>query len=82
MKNLVPKLNAQLEKIIEEIADLDKGIDKLINEQIAKQILTAFEQYATDIETLRRRTIKMQENEELKSFSWNPHEQCSKFLWN
>jgi hypothetical protein len=40
-------------------------------------------QYAADIETLRLEAIKMQENEELKKIiSWNPHEQCSKFLWN
>jgi hypothetical protein len=35
---------------------------------------TAFEQYATDIETLRLEAIKMQENEELKKITWNPHE--------
>jgi hypothetical protein len=39
MEELLPKLNAQLAKVIEEIADLDKGIDKLINEQIAKAVL-------------------------------------------
>jgi hypothetical protein len=47
--------------------------------KLLKQNTYAFEQYATDIETLRLEAIKMQENEELKKIiSWNPHEQCSK----
>lgn len=59
----IPALNKKAEDLVKDIADLKEGLDKLINEQIAKQeILSAFEQFAEDVKRQEEEAAQMQRN--------------------
>jgi hypothetical protein len=59
----IPALNKKAEELVKDIADLKEGLDKLINEQIAKrEILNAFEQFAEDVKKQEEEAAQMQRN--------------------
>lgn len=63
----IPALNKKAEELVKDIADLKEGLDKLINEQIAKrEILNAFEQFAEDIKKQEEEAKQMQRNVTLR----------------
>jgi len=59
----IPALNKKAEELVKDIADLKEGLDKLVNEQIAKrEILDAFEQFAEDVKRQEEEAKQMQRN--------------------
>lgn len=63
----IPALNKKAEDLVKDIADLKEGLDKLINEQIAKrEILNAFEQFAEDVKKQEEEAAQMQRNVTLR----------------
>ena len=59
----IPALNKKAEDLVKDITDLKEGLDKLINEQIAKQeILSAFEKFAEDVKQQEEEAKQMQRN--------------------
>lgn len=63
----ISPLNKKAEELAKDIADLKEGLDKLINEQIAKrEILNAFEQFAEDVKKQEEEAAQMQRNVTLR----------------
>jgi hypothetical protein len=59
----IPTLNKKAEDLVKDVYDLKEGLDKLINEQIAKrEILNAFEQFAEDVKRQEEEAKQMQRN--------------------
>jgi len=59
----IPALSKKAEDLVKDIKDLKEGLDKLINEQIAKkEILDAFEQFAEDVKRQEEEAKQMQRN--------------------
>lgn len=59
----IPELNKKAEELVNDIKELKEGLDKLINEQTAKQeILNAFEQFAEDVKKQEEEEKQMQRN--------------------
>jgi hypothetical protein len=63
----IPELSKKAEDLVNDIAELKKGLDQLINEQLAKaRILETFEKFAEDEKAKEAEEKKMRENESLK----------------
>ena len=59
----IPKLNTSADKLVEDIRELNEGIDSLINEQIARRkILEKFEKYVDEKEQLQEEEEKISTN--------------------
>lgn len=59
----IPKLNTKADKLVEDIRELNEGIDSLINEQIARRkILEKFEKYVNEKEQLQEEEEKISTN--------------------
>ena len=59
----IPKLNTSADKLVEDIRELNEGIDSLINEQIARRkILEKFEKYVDEREQLQEEEEKISTN--------------------
>jgi len=88
----IPSLSKKAEALVSDISELTKGLDTLINEQIAKaKILESFESYAKEVKEEEAQAQKMQDNEQLKKdflgvltnatqnfFGTRPYESASK----
>lgn len=91
----IPGMEAKLQKLQEQLKELDNGIDDLINEQLAKaKVLEAFEQYAENAkkqkeeeELLRKSQAIMQEflgvnsKDVQNTVSFTKYEAASKKPW-
>ena len=59
----IPALNKKAEELVKDIEELKEGLNKLINEQIAKrEILEVFEQFAEDVKRQEEEAAQMQRN--------------------
>ena len=59
----IPNLNTNADKLVEDIRELNEGIDSLINEQIARRkILEKFEKYVNEKEQLQEEEEKISTN--------------------
>ena len=62
----IPKLNTSADKLVEDIRELNEGIDSLINEQIARRkILEKFERYVDELNQVQEEEEKISSNSKL-----------------